>query len=123
MLRAIEKMKIFLQMGFRESTSFTGGGISIKTQGLCQGNRAAPAGWAVSSICILRLHGKKRHGAKLLCLNSKLKQHLSATLYVKDTDLLHINLMKDDRMDNIHTATHESINRWGNLLIATGGVL
>jgi hypothetical protein len=53
MLGVIENMKFFLQMGFGDSTAFAGGGISIKTQGLCQGNRAAPAGWAVISICIL----------------------------------------------------------------------
>jgi hypothetical protein len=41
MLEAIENMKFFLQMGFGNSKSFTGGGgISIKTQGLTQGNRA-----------------------------------------------------------------------------------
>jgi hypothetical protein len=47
MLRAIKDMKFFLWMGFGNSTSFAGGGISIKTQGLCQGNGASPAGWAV----------------------------------------------------------------------------
>ncbi len=43
-LGAIEKIKFFLQTGFGDSTSFAGGGISIKTQGLCQGNGALPAG-------------------------------------------------------------------------------
>ncbi len=67
MLGAIENMKFFLRMGFGDSKSFPGGGISIKSQGLCQGNGAAPAGWAVISICILGAHGKKGHGAKFLC--------------------------------------------------------
>jgi hypothetical protein len=31
MLGAIENMKFFLRMGFGDSASFTGGGISIKT--------------------------------------------------------------------------------------------
>ena len=50
MLGAIENMKFFLQTGFGDSTSFVGGKISIKTQGMCQGNKAS---WAVISICIL----------------------------------------------------------------------
>ncbi len=104
MLGAIENMKISLQQGFGDSTFFASSGISIKTQGLCQGNGAAPAGWAVISICILRLHSKKWHEAKFLCPISKLKQHLPAILYVDDTDLLHINLMKDKRMDEVHAA-------------------
>ncbi len=44
MLRAIENTKFFLQTGFSNSTLFAGGGISIKTQGLMQGNGASPAG-------------------------------------------------------------------------------
>ncbi len=65
MLEAIENMKFFLRTGFGDSKSFAGGGMSIKTQGLTQGNWASPARWAVISICILGAHGKKGHGAKL----------------------------------------------------------
>ena len=50
MLGAIENMKFFLQTGFGDSKSFAGGGISVKTQGLTQGNGASLAGWAVISI-------------------------------------------------------------------------
>jgi hypothetical protein len=46
MLGAIENMIFFLRTGFGDSTLFAGGGISIKLQGLCQGNKALPAGWA-----------------------------------------------------------------------------
>ena len=62
MLGAIENMKFFLRTGFGDSTSFSGGGISIKTQGLCKGNGATPAGWAVISICIIGAHRKKAMG-------------------------------------------------------------
>ncbi len=64
---AIENMKFFLCTGFGDSASLSGGGISIKTQGLCQGNWATPAGWAVISICIIGAHRKKGLGAKFLC--------------------------------------------------------
>ncbi len=62
MLGVIENMKFFLQMGFGDSATFAGGGINIKTQGMCQGNGAAPVGWAVISIYMLSVHGKKGHG-------------------------------------------------------------
>jgi hypothetical protein len=123
MLGAIENMKFFLHTGFGNSTLFAGGGISIKTHGLCQGNGASPAGWAVSSICILQAHGKKGHGAEFLCPITKLQQHLSAILYVDDIDILHINLTKDESINDVHVAIQDSVNSWGNLLIATGGVL
>jgi hypothetical protein len=67
-LGAIENMKFLLRTGFGNSKPFAGGGISIKMQGLCQGNGTSPAGWAVISICILQAHGKLGHGAKFLCL-------------------------------------------------------
>ncbi len=95
MLGAIENMKFFLCTGFGDSKLFAGGSISIKMQGLCQGNGASPAGWPVISICVLGAHGKKRHGAKFYCPISKMQHHLSAILYVDNTDLLHINLTKD----------------------------
>ncbi len=123
MLGAIENMKIFLCTGFGDLKSFAGGGVSIKTQGLCQGNGASPAGWAIISICILRAHGKKGHGAKLLCPIPKLQHHLLAILYVNDTNLLHVDLAKDKRVEDVHHAIQESVNSWGNLLIVTGGVL
>jgi hypothetical protein len=123
MLGAIENMKFFLRSGFGDSKTFVGGGISIKTQGLCQGNGALPAGWAVISICILRAHGKKGHSAKFLFSITKLQQHLSAILYVDGTNLLHINLTKDKHVEDVHVAIQESVNSWGNLLIATNLVL
>ncbi len=57
MLSTIENMKFVLHTGFGDLTSFAGGGISIKTQGLTQGNGAPPAGWGVISICIVGAHG------------------------------------------------------------------
>ncbi len=123
MLGAIGNMKFFLRAGFGDSTSFVGGSISIKTQELCQGNGAAPAGWAVISICILRAHGKKGHGAKFLCPITKLQQHLSAILYLENTDILHIDLTKDKSIDDVHVPIQDSVNSWGNLRIATRGIL
>ncbi len=82
MLGGIENMKFFLRTGFGDSTSFAGGSISIKTQGLCQGNGTALAGWAMISICILRAYGKKGHGEKFLCPITKLQQHLPAISYI-----------------------------------------
>ncbi len=122
-LGAIENMKFFLCTGFGDSTSFSGSGISIKTQGLCQGNGAALAGWAVISICIIGAHRKKGHRAKFLCPITQLQHHLLAILYINNTDLLHIDLTKNENVNEVHRAIQDSVNSWGNLLIATEGVL
>ena len=101
MLSTIENMKFFLRTGFGDSTSFTGGGISAKTQGLTQGNGTSPAGWGVISICIVGAHGKKGHGAKFYCPITKVERHLSAIIYVDDTDILHIDLTKDESVEEV----------------------
>jgi hypothetical protein len=46
-----------------------------------------------------------------------------AILYVDDTDLLHIDLTKDESVDEVYNTIQTSVNSWGNLLIATGRVL
>jgi hypothetical protein len=66
---------------------------------------------------------KKGHGAKFLCPITQLQHHLLAILYINDTNLLHINLTKHESVDEVHLAIQESVNSWGNLLIATGGAL
>jgi hypothetical protein len=66
---------------------------------------------------------QKGHGAKFLCPITRRTHHLSAILYVNDTDLLHIDLTKDETVDKVHAAIQDSVNSWGNLLIVTGGAL
>ncbi len=123
MLGAINNMKFFLRTRFGDSTSFAGGGISIKMQGMCQGNGALPAGWAVISFCILNAYGRRGHSAKFICPVTSLQKHLSAILYVDDTDIIHINLTRNETVNKVHRRIQESVNSWGNLLIATGGAL
>ena len=60
MLTTIEEMKYFLRTAYGDSKTFRGSKFEIKFQGLCQGNGAAPAGWAVISITILNAHKKER---------------------------------------------------------------
>jgi hypothetical protein len=122
MLGAIENMKVFLRTGFGDLATFSGGGISIKTQGLCQGNGAAPTGWVVISICIIGAHKKKGQGVEFLCPITQLQHDLLAILYVNDTNLLHIDLTKHESVNKVHLAIQESVNSWGNLLIARGAL-
>ena len=80
-------MKYYLRTAYGDSKNFRGHKISVKFQGLCHGNGAAPAGWAVISITILNTHKKKGHGGKILCPISQRTGHLAAILFVDDNDL------------------------------------
>ena len=123
MLRTIQGMKFFLRTAFGDSLEFAGATAEVKTQGLCQGNGAAPAGWAVISITILNAHKRKGHGAKFLCPISLVRTNLAAVLYVDDTDVIHLDMTKEeDKLETLHHL-QRSVDNWGKLLIATGGSL
>jgi hypothetical protein len=80
MLEAFQEMKYFLHTAYGGSKEFANSKIEVKYQGLCQGNGAAPTGWAVISITVVRAHKRKGHGATFMCPISKLKFVLAAVL-------------------------------------------
>lgn len=123
MLSAIQEMKFFLQTAYGDSKGFAGSTIQAKTQGLCQGNGAAPAGWAVISITIINAHKRKGCGGHFVCPISALKGHLAGILFVDDADLIHLDMEHDESVYEAHDAMQDSIINWAELLIASGGSL
>ncbi len=123
MLTTIQEMKFFLRTGFGDSTDFASSKLEIKTQGLCQGNGALPAGWAVVSICIINANKKRGHGAHFICPITKLKSHIVGIIYVDDTDLIHFRMDEDQGKDESFHHLQEAITNWGTLLIDSGGAL
>jgi hypothetical protein len=110
-------------MGFGDSKDFASAEGSIKTQGMCQGNNTAPAGWTVDSIAIIQAHKWKGHGVHLWCLITNKTIYLAGTLFVDDTNLEHLDLNKMELIRESHKALQDSILNWGRLLLATGGAL
>ena len=96
--------------------------MQLKYQGLCQGNGKAPV-WCVISIVILNCHKVKGHGAKFLAPVSKVRKDLAAVLFVDETDLLHVDMTREENVWEAFEAMQESVSGWGELLIATGGAL
>jgi hypothetical protein len=123
MLTIIQEMKFFLRMGFGDSTDFASSKLETKTQGLCQGNRASLAGWAVISVCIIKVHKKKGHGTHIVCLITKLRSHIAGVIYTNGTDLIYFRM--DEHKDKLATlyGLQEAMVNWGKLLLASGGAL
>jgi hypothetical protein len=67
LLSTIQDMQFFLRTGFGDSKAYAGSTDGKKTQGLCQGNGAAPAGWTVTSITMIQAQKRKGHGVHLEC--------------------------------------------------------
>jgi len=124
MLSTIQDMKYFLRTAYGDSTRCETSTIEVKYQGLCQGNGAAPAGWAAVSITILMAHKAKGHGATFICpLSTEKSIELAAILFVDDTDIIHLNMKKRETVQEVHSAISESVRSWNELLMATGGTL
>ncbi len=123
MLSTIQDMNFFLHTGFGDSNVYAGSTDSKKTQGLCQGNGAAPAGWTVTSMAMINVHKRKGHGVHLTSPITKAAIHLVETLFVDDTDLKHFDMNKVETITAVHKALQQSIHKWGLLLIVTGGAL
>jgi hypothetical protein len=122
-LKTIQEMKFFLRTAFGDSKDFAGLMVEIKTQGLCQGNGAALAGWTAVSIVILNAHRRRGHGAKFLCPILLMRSNLAAVLSVDDTDVIRMDItQQESAVETLH-GLQESVYNWGKLLIATGGSL
>jgi hypothetical protein len=123
MFHTIQDMKFFLGTGYGNSTAFAGATGEIKTQGLCQGNSAAPAGWLIMNIMMIRAHKRKNHGVHLVGPITKDNLHVVGTTYVDDTNIEHFDTHQVKTVVEAHLNFQESIVNWGCLLIATGGTL
>ena len=123
LLTSIEEMKYFLRTSYGDPKEYVSSTIEVKFQVLCQGNGAAPAGWAVIKITIINSHKRKGHRGHFICPISRREGHLAAIIFVNDTDLIHINMNHDQSVYEAHAAMQDIIMNWGRLLIATGGSL
>jgi hypothetical protein len=110
LLSTIQDMHFFLCTGFGDSKAYAGSTNGKKTQGLCQGNGAAPAGWTVMSITMIQAHKRKGHGVHLVCSITKTALHLVGTLFVDDTDLEHLDMTKIETVTEAHGALQCSIH-------------
>ena len=95
----------------------------MKTQGMCQGNGAAPATWMVTSIPMIAAHKRKGHGAHFIAPILDITGHIVEGLFVDDTDLVDVDMQAVKTILEARSQLQELVLNWGHLLIATGGAL
>ena len=81
MLTTIQNMKFFLWTGYGDSANYAGGESNneedpVKTQGMCQGNGAAPEALPVTSISMIATHKYKGHGAHFIAPILDITSHI-----------------------------------------------
>ena len=73
------------------------------------------------TITIIGAHKRKDHGRHFLCLVTKVAGDLAAIIFLDDTDLVHIRMDRYESAVEAYNAPQESVDNWGQLLIASGG--
>jgi hypothetical protein len=124
----IQNMEFYLRTGYGDSTGHAGGvddssGDNRKTQGMCQGNGAAPAAWTVLSILMIATQHRKDHGTNCIAPISSHQGHLIGGLFVDDTNLFHLKMRMNKNVFQAHLKFQDGIIDWVKLLITTGGTL
>ncbi len=92
----------------------------MKTQGMCQGNGAAPMAWTVTSIPMIAAHKRKGQEAHFIAPISDITGHIVGGFFVDDTDLVHVDMQVMEMILEAHSWLQESVINWGHLLITTG---
>ncbi len=89
MLTPIQRMKFYQRTGRGDFNTFMGGrSKDSPLQGLCQGNRCAPACWLMLSLLLMKCYHKEGHGLAVTSpISGKLIEFMGE-IYVNDTDLL-----------------------------------
>jgi hypothetical protein len=111
-LSTIQRMHFYLHTGYRDSKGYAGGDQAdsdnpIRTQGMCQGNRASPAVWSVMRIPLISAHKRKGHGAHFIAPISGLSCHLAGGIFVDDTDLFHLDMHRIETILEAHAHLQE----------------
>ena len=114
-------MKFYLRTGYGNSKEFAWSTGRIKTQGLCQGNGAAPAIWTATNITMINVRKRKDYGTHLVNPISEGGLHVVGYIFVNDTDLEHFDVRRIEMAEEAHAKFQESIINWRRLLIAIEG--
>jgi hypothetical protein len=107
-LTMIQNMKFYLQTGYGNSKGHADGvndpsGDDQRTQGMCQGNGVAPAGWTVTSIPMITSQRRKDHDSHFIAPISSHQGHLIGGLFVDDTNLFHLEMRMNENVFQAHS--------------------
>ncbi len=114
MLTTIHNMKFFLCVGYGDSANYAGGESDdledpVKTQGMCQGNGAAPTTWTVTSIQMIAVHKRKGHGAHFIAPILDITVHIVGGLFVDNTHLIHVDVQAVETIVEAHSQLQELV--------------
>ncbi len=115
-------MQYVLETGFGESLDSYIGSITAPNSGLGQGNGASPLAFLALSSFFLNAYRRIGHGAKILSSYTQRLFHLTAVMYVNDTNLLHWPGTSSIDSNELIVAIQRATTDYGRLNIASGEI-
>ena len=123
LLSTMRTMQYALKTGFGKSAESYGGTDASPNSGLGQGSGASPPGFMALSLLIVNAYRRLGHGAKILSSYTARLFHVSAVIYVDDTNLLHWPSDGGTDPDGLVLHVQEATRDYGLLAQASGGIL
>ncbi len=123
LLNTVQTMQYVLKTGFRMSTKRYGGTVDAPNSGLSQGSSTSPPGFPALSSLIVNAYRRLGHGTGVLTSYTWQLFHLTAVMYVADTDLLHWLPSPYTEPEELVEHVQHSTDDYLRLAIASGGIL
>ena len=123
MLEPIRRMEHVIRTAYGDSKmSYGGEDWETDPSGICQGNGAGPAIWAIVSSPLFECLRQQGFGVELTSAIKRTYFHISGFAFVDDTDTVQTGDLGDTTSQVMEKAQGE-LNLWEELIRATGGGL
>jgi hypothetical protein len=117
----MQTMQYVLKAVFGESSDSYSGTSIAPNSGLGQGSGTSSPGFLALSSLIVNAYRRMGHGVKVLSLYTWRLFHLTAIMYVDDTNLLHRPGASDIDCDKLIEVIQRATTDYGGSLLHQGG--
>ena len=123
MLEPVRRLEHTVRTAYGDSET-TYGGMEWESDpsGVCQGNGAGPAIWAIVSSPLFECLREQGYGAELYSAISRRHFHMSGFAFVDDADTVQTGEL-GETTETVMEKAQEELNLWEELIRATGGGL
>ena len=121
MLEPIRRMEHVIRTAYGDSkTSYGGEDWETDPSGICQGNGAGPAIWALVSSPLFECLRRRGYGVKMRSAITRTFLHLAGFAFVDDADTVQTG-EKGEKTTRVVSKAQAELNLWEELVRATGG--
>lgn len=123
LFNTLQELSHQVRTAYGDSDQSYGGNSIIPLHGVCQGNGAGPAIWAVVSTPILNMLHSANVGSFFKTTISQRDIRFVGYSFVDDTDLIQTTRNPTESVQDVNAGIQLSLDTWEGGLRATGGAI